>query len=644
MSAATQDAARRYIGRGWSPIPVPPNSKNPSRLGWESERWSVEDVPDAWNNGQNIGLLTGEPSGWLVDVDLDCPEAAKIAGRFLPTTLTSGRAGSPDSHWWYVSPGTEYGEWKDTDKKKLIELRGTGRQTLVEPSTHTSGERYVWSRSGAEIAAMDTADLRARCTELATATLIARHLPEHRDLGGGGRHDYAMALAGFLLRPGRLGEDLTLKILAAAWDAKGWANEGQRREARRDLEGIVRDTAQDLADGEPVVGGPTLEEIVPGMVRLLRRYWGWCREEQGQDAPTEEKEDRRNQADRLIGYALEDLGDGALFADQHGASHALVAGEPVPLNSRCYSWLRRLMWGQEKKAVNGEYLKTAAGTLAAHAEFSGEIRELHTRAAWHEGVLYYELRPGRVMRCGADGWGFAERPPVLFRRYPNLKPLPDPEPGGSLGALASLVNLKTDRDRRLFEAYLTTVALPHVPRPILGVTGAMGSGKTTIGRMVKRMWDPTAPETVRYDARDILQKALHAYILMFDNLNTLSEAAADTCCRLVTGEADSKRKLYTDDEDVIVEVKRAVILNGINVPTDRSDVLDRSLVVELERIPDDERRTEEELWERFEAERPKLLGALFGVLSEAIALKPSLQLSRRPRLADWGSTPPPSTR
>jgi hypothetical protein len=60
------------------------------------------------------------------------------------------------------------------------------------------------------------------------------------------------------------------------------------------------------------------------------------------------------------------------------------------------------------------------------------------------------------------------------------------------------------------------------------------------------------------------------------------------------------------------------------------------LVVELERIPDGERRTEEELWERFEAEHPKLLGALFGVLAEAIALKPSLKLSRRPRLADWG--------
>jgi hypothetical protein len=65
-------------------------------------------------------------------------------------------------------------------------------------------------------------------------------------------------------------------------------------------------------------------------------------------------------------------------------------------------------------------------------------------------------------------------------------------------------------------------------------------------------------------------------------------------------------------------------------------VLDRSLVVELERIPDRERRTEEELWELFEAEHPKLLGALFTVLSKAIACRASLKLSRRPRLADWG--------
>jgi hypothetical protein len=349
---------------------------------------------------------------------------------------------------------------------------------------------------------------------------------------------------------------------------------------------------------------------------------------------SEEKEERRNQADRLIGYALEDV-DG-LFVDQHGAPHALIDGESLPLNSRCYSWLRRLMWEREERAVNGEYLKTAAGTLAAHAEFSGDVRELHTRAAWNEGALYYELRPGRVVKVDAAGWDFEPNPPVLFRRFPNLKPLPDPKRGGSAKDLTGYVNLKTNRDKRLFTAYATTVPLPHVGRPIFSASGAMGSGKTTVGRILKRAWDPTVPETLRYDRRDVLQKAAHCFIPMFDNMSSLPDEGADTFCRLVTGEADSKRRLYTDDEDVIFELRRVVILNGINLPTDRGDVLDRALVVELERISDHRRHTEEDLWERFEAEHPKLLGALFDVLSQAIAHKPSLKLSRRPRLADWG--------
>src|SRR5829696_8805371 len=242
---------------------------------------------------------------------------------------------------------------------------------------------------------------------------------------------------------------------------------------------------------------------------------------------------------------------------------------------------------------------------------------IYTRAAWHEGILYYELRPGKVVRVGPGGWTCEANPPVLFRRYVNLKPLPDPEAGGSLDVLDGLVNLKSERDRRLFKAYLVTLPLEHVGRPIFNASGPMGSGRTTIGRVVKRTLDPTAPETVRFDPRDFLQKAMHAYVVMLDNQNTIPEWAADTLCRLVTGEADSKRRLYTDDEDVIIELRRAVILNGINVPTERGDVLDRSLVVELERIPDAERKTEERLWERFEEEHPRLLGVLFDILCRA---------------------------
>lgn len=639
---STEEARRAavgYIRRGVAPIPVPAGEKNPNRPDWQNERISEQEVPKRWTTGQNVGVLCGEPSGGLVDVDLDSAEAVAVAGRFLPPTLTSGRESRPHSHWWYRCVGAESRSWTDTDKSKLVERGSTGRQTLVAPSVHPSGERYLWHQeAGLEAAEIGREELTEALNLLATAALVARHLPAIRNEAtgeGGGRHDYSLTLCGFLLRPGRLDQGTTERVLKAAWDAKGWPREGMRREAHRAIEGNVRDTAARIEAGEQVVGGPTLEESAPGVVGLLCKWWGWSSREQS-PAPQEEKEDRRNQGDRLISYALEDLGDGALFVDQHGDPHALIDGSPVPLNSRCYSWLRRLMWEEEQRAVNGEYLKTVAGTLAAQAEFSGEARELHTRAAWHEGVLYYELRPGKAVRVGSGGWTFEARPPVLFRRYPNLKALPDPEAGGSLDGLLSLVNLKTERDRRLFAAYTVTVPLPHVGRPILSASGPMGSGKTTAGRAVKRLWDPTAPETVRYDPRDFLQKAGHCFMPMLDNLTALPDAAADTLCRLVTGEADSKRKLYTDDEDVIIELRRAVILNGINAPTDRGDVLDRSLVVELERIPDRERRTEEEMWAAFEREHPALLGAAFDVLARAIARKSSLQLSRRPRLADWG--------
>lgn len=348
----------------------------------------------------------------------------------------------------------------------------------------------------------------------------------------------------------------------------------------------------------------------------------------------EERKGKRSQPDRLIDYALDSGAE--LFVDQVGAPHTLVDGEALTLNSRSYNWLRSLMWDEEEVSVSGEALKTAAEMLGAFAAKSGKVRELHTRSAFHDGAIYYQLRVGRIARISRDGWEFDQDPPVVFRSVPNLKPLPDPQPGGNLDALEDLVNLKSERDKRMFKVYAVTVALPHIPRPILQTTGVMGSGKTTAGRVIKRLLDPTSPETVRMDPRDFLQKSSHSYIVMLDNLNSIPEWGVDTLCRLVTGEADSKRSLYTDDEDFIYEMKRAILLNGINAPTEHGDAQDRTLPVELERIPDGHRRSEESLWATFEEEHGKLLGAIFDTLARTLAARDTVRLARRPRLADWG--------
>ena len=111
--AIIQQTAVTYLCRGIAIVPVPAGNKNPGYRGWQDLRLAESDVPQYCTNGQNVGFLTGEPSGWRVDVDLDADEAVRIAGRFLSPTLTSGRESRPHSHWWYVVPGIDNAEWKD---------------------------------------------------------------------------------------------------------------------------------------------------------------------------------------------------------------------------------------------------------------------------------------------------------------------------------------------------------------------------------------------------------------------------------------------------------------------------------------------------------------------------------------------------
>jgi putative DNA primase/helicase len=295
----TIEAVQKYIGAGFAPIPVPARSKNPNRQGWQQERVTLEDIPRLWNNGQNVGILNGAPSGWTVDVDLDCALAVKLAGCFLEPTLTSGRETNPESHWWYYCENIETQSFCDIDgRKKLIELRSTGSQTLVAPSVHPSdGDRYVWCASGLEIARVDRGKLLRQIRLLASAVLVGQHLPPTRANGGGGRHDYALALAGFLQRHG-LSEEDTLNILVAAWDrATDWPNGSTWREARRDLKGIVRDTARNLADNRSVKGGRVLGQMVPGMPKTLGRYWGRGHQ------PDEERQQKKKDKKRTDGGA-----------------------------------------------------------------------------------------------------------------------------------------------------------------------------------------------------------------------------------------------------------------------------------------------------------------------------------------------------
>ncbi|MDP9439778.1 MAG: hypothetical protein M3P49_13730 [Actinomycetota bacterium] len=354
----------------------------------------------------------------------------------------------------------------------------------------------------------------------------------------------------------------------------------------------------------------------------------------GSGGGKEDKEDKLPVADRLLALVDQHDPKPELVCDQFGMPYVIWEGQPIALDASFDPYLRLLMMEAEKRSVGKDALAQARDTLAAKAHIDGEERELHVRSAFYEGSVYFRLSRGRVWRIDRDGFREVSDPPVLFRNVRNLQDLPDPTQTGSFRALGEWVNLKGERDKRMFVVWLVTALLPHVPRPMLEATGPEGAGKSTMSRVAKRVVDPSKPESIRFDD-DFLQKASHCYVVMLDNTRHMPNAASDILCRLVTGEADSKRSLYTNDDDFIYEMRRSIILNGINNPLDQADARDRALPVELERI--EEYKAEEDLWEEFDAERPELLGAMFATLAAAMRIRPFLERPRKVRLADWAS-------
>jgi hypothetical protein len=65
---------RSYIQSGYAPIPVPTGEKSPRLKGWPELRLREDDINHYFQRYVNVGLLLGNPSRGLVDVDIDALE------------------------------------------------------------------------------------------------------------------------------------------------------------------------------------------------------------------------------------------------------------------------------------------------------------------------------------------------------------------------------------------------------------------------------------------------------------------------------------------------------------------------------------------------------------------------------------------
>lgn len=362
--------------------------------------------------------------------------------------------------------------------------------------------------------------------------------------------------------------------------------------------------------------------------------------------PSSNKEEskKESQADILIGVS----GEAEFFQNDLEEAFAAVFinghKEVLKVKSKKFKmWLTKQYYDATKKAPTSDAMNQAIGVMEMKAAFDGGEHSLQLRVAEKDGAFYYDL--------ANDGWSVVKiepnvcrvlnEPPILFTRNKNTKSQVLPDFAGDLKLLLNHIRIKNVDDQILYLTYLVTCFIPSIPHAVLVFSGEKGASKSTSMRLTRQIVDPAVQDllTMPNSMQDLALSLANNYMPSFDNLDGLSAEKSDLLCIASTGGGFSKRTLFTDDDETLLDLHRCVGLTGINVVVTRADLIDRSIIIELDRIPEDERKEEREVWEAFEADRARIVGGALQTLAHAMAIFPDVKLDRLPRMADftrWG--------
>lgn len=338
--------------------------------------------------------------------------------------------------------------------------------------------------------------------------------------------------------------------------------------------------------------------------------------------------------------------DAILFHDQFEEAYLAENGDGrriLKLDSEQFTkWLFRKHWLNEEQPLPRDADRQVVQTLSAFACIDGAEHELYVRTAKAKdgSKLYYDLANGSIVEITESGWNVVSTPEIKFRRLQQQAQV-IPETDGVLGLLRNYVNVASEEDWLLFMVFTVAAFIPGFPHAMLVLHGPQGAGKTTPMKVIKQLVDPSVMQGMMLPETEVefVQLASHNAFLFFDNLSSMKVKMSDALARAVTGDTFAKRKLYSNNELVVFKIQNPMAVNGINQVIVKPDLLERSILIELQRISQEARISEDEFWSAFEHDKPQLLGAIFDVLSKAMAIYPTVSTENLPRMADfsrWG--------
>src|ERR1041384_3152080 len=160
----------------------------------------------------------------------------------------------------------------------------------------------------------------------------------------------------------------------------------------------------------------------------------------------------------------------------------------------------------------------------------GILVSLRVAGSGSDLVLDLGRPDGRCVIISPSEWYLSSRSPMLFRRTNLTSAIPEPERiAGGLDRLRELLNV-SESGFRLLVAWLVAALFPEIAHAILALAGEQGTAKSTCGRMLVTLIDPSpAPlRSVPKDTDAWNVQAGASWVVMLDNVSTISPAFSDT--------------------------------------------------------------------------------------------------------------------
>ncbi len=276
------------------------------------------------------------------------------------------------------------------------------------------------------------------------------------------------------------------------------------------------------------------------------------------------------------------------------------------------------------------------------ARYFGEVKPIFRRIGRDENGIYIDLGTPDfdVIEITPHSVRRILNPPVKFIRTGiqlpiggvNTEALPQ-----DLFLLKKYVQFKAEPDFILFVTWLLSCLNTYGGYPPLFLVGEQGSAKSTTSAIIKNLLDASnVPlRNLSKGMKNLMIAASNDFILCYDNISKITDEQSDNLCKLATGAGFTTRKLYTTLEESQLNCKNPIVINSINIAPVRQDLADRSVIVNLSFIKPELRKTDKEIWESWEQDRPLILGALCNAVSACLRNFDQVDEANLPRMADF---------